>query len=473
MVKVQTPRPETLTVSELTAQIKRALEQGFPEICVLGETSGLRHQPSGHVYFTIKDEGASLAAVIWKSTALRLARPPEEGQQYIFTGHLSLYPPQGRYQLVVSRLEAAGGGALAAEFERRKKLFSERGWFAPENKRAIPPLPRHIGIVTSRSAAALEDVKKVLASRPGWLRLTVSPTLVQGSAAAPQIARAIKRLQAMKDRPDVILLVRGGGSPEDLWCFNGETVVRAVVECTIPVIAGIGHEIDVSLTDFAADCRAATPSNAAELACPDRETLHGQLPRMALLRQLLEQTLAHAGRGMDNQQSRLTLAWRLARDERRMHIERGGNRLYAAWRERMESRRRNIHSLSGCLHRQEPHSALRNRQRRLATVRQRLSATSSMVIKHPWRQMDRVRQLSRLLRPDITRRAKRQLETQCGRLDALNPVAVLERGYSMAQMPDGGIVTSVEALHPGDALIVRFHKGHADTRIEHLHRNRK
>jgi len=464
---------QALSVSELTARIKQVLEQGFPEIYVLGEISALRRQPSGHIYFTIKDEGASLSAVIWKSTALRLALPPEEGQQYIFSGHLSLYPPQGRYQLVVSRLEAAGSGALAAEFERRKRLFAERGWFAPENKRAIPPLPRHIGIVTSKSAAALEDVKKVLASRPGWLRLTVSPTPVQGSAAAPQIACAVRRLQTMKDHPDVILLVRGGGSPEDLWCFSEEAVVRAVVECNIPVITGIGHEIDVSLADFAADCRAATPSNAAELACSGRETLRRQLPRMALLRQLLEQTLAHAGKSMDNQQSRLTHAWQLARDERRMHVEKGRNRLHTAWRERMESRRRNIHVLSGSLHRQEPHNALRNRQRRLAAARQRLSATASMIIQRPLRRLDCARQSSRLLGPEMARRARRQLETQCGRLDALSPMAVLERGYSIAQTPDGGIVTSVRTLHAGDALTVRFHKGRADTRVEYLHRNGK
>ncbi len=446
----QKPQPETLTVSELTARIRQVLEQGFADVRILGEVSRLKRQTSGHMYFTIKDEGAAISAIIWRSTAMRLASPPEEGLQYIFSGHLSLYPPQGRYQLIVSRLEAAGGGALAAEFERRKALFAQRGWFDPSAKRAVPPLPRHIGIVTSASAAALQDVKKVLASRPGWLKLTLSPSLVQGAAAATQIVCAIRRLQSMPARPDVILLVRGGGSPEDLWCFNEETVVRAIVECDIPVITGIGHEIDISLADFAADLQAATPSNAAELACPDREALRRHLPRLALLRQLLEQMLAHAEKKADHLRVQLAHAWQLDRDERRMHVERLGNRLHTGSARTMDTLRRQLHNLTMRVQRHEPHHALRSRQRRL----------------------DRARQSIRLFPQTMLHGARQRLTTQKSRLFALSPMAVLERGYSMARMPDGRMVISASMLHAGDALAVHFHDGHADTRVKAVHPGR-
>jgi len=373
---------QPLSVSELTVCIKQVLEQGFSSVRVLGEISRLNRQTSGHMYFTIKDEGATLSAVVWKSTTQHLAQLPEEGQQYIFTGHISLYPPQGRYQLIVSSLELAGSGALAIEFERRKKEFSEHGWFSPEIKRTVPSLPRHVGIVTSETAAALQDVKKVLSTRPGWLQLTLSPTLVQGTAAASQIAHALKRLQRMQNKPDVILLVRGGGSPEDLWCFNEKIVVRAIVECDIPVITGIGHDIDVSLADFAADKHAATPSNAAEIVCPDSKTLHQQMPRLPLLRQLIRHSLTHARQNMENQHIQLRHHWTSAQDERRMHVSRAE-----------------------------------------------------------------------------------------ARFAALNPMAVLKRGYTVSYGPDGQMLTHAAGIKPGDAMRVHFQDGDVCTRVESVNQS--
>ncbi len=386
---------EAITVGELTARIKQTLEQGFASVRVIGEVSRLKQQPSGHIYFTIKDAEATIGAVIWKSTANRLRELPVEGGQYIFDGRISVYPPQGRYQLVVSRIEAAGAGALAIEFERRKRLFAERGWFDPARKRPIPELPAHIGIVTSPTGAAIQDVRKVLASRPGWLTLTLSPTLVQGASAAPAIARAIARLQRMTSRPDVVLVVRGGGSPEDLWCFNEETVVRAIVECDIPVITGIGHEIDTTLADFAADRAAATPSNAAEICCPDRDTLRQRLPRLTLLRQLMDGTLTRHRQQTREHLLRLAHAWRTSRDGWRMDVER---------------RRERIAELAG---------------QRLLDARQ-------------------------------------QLAREQHRLEALNPLAVLERGYVICHDANGHVAASVRSLKPGDELRLRFHDGEAD-----------
>jgi len=311
-----------LSVSELTARIKQVLEQGFARVEVTGEVSRLTARASGHAYFTIKDANAALGAVIWKSTTMRLSVLPEEGKQYIFHGHLSLYAPQGRYQLVVSRLEVVGGGALAAEFERRKQDFAARGWFDSARKQQIPSLPKHIGIVTSATAAALQDVRKVLATRPGWLQLTLASTLVQGKTAPGGIAFALKQLQSLPSPPGVILLVRGGGSLEDLWCFNDEIVVCAMVDCAIPIISGIGHEIDNTLADFAADLQAATPSNAAEMACPASETLRRQMPRIALLGQLLRHQTAHARKTSEQVATRLSHRWQSLRDEQRMRLDR-------------------------------------------------------------------------------------------------------------------------------------------------------
>ena len=389
---------QPLSVSELTARIKQTLEQGFPDIRVIGEVSRLKRQPSGHVYFTVKDEGATLPAVIWKSTANRLRELPAEGGQYIFEGRLSVYPPQGRYQLVVTRVEAAGSGALAIEFERRKRIFAERGWFDPARKRPLPEFPKHIGIVTSPTGAAIQDVRKVLATRPGWLSLTLAPTLVQGEAAAPAIARAIARLQALPEPPDVLLVVRGGGSPEDLWCFNDEAVVRAIAECGIPVITGIGHEIDVTLADFAADRSAATPSNAAELCCPDRNTLRQRLPRLPLLRQLMDRMLAGHRQHLARQRMRLVHDWRLARDGWRMDVER---------------------------HRE-------------------------------W--------LARLTGQHV-QQARQQLAREQHRLAAMNPLAVLERGYVICEDERGRVVPRVRGLNTGDALRLRFHDGEADAHV--------
>jgi len=463
------PAPDTLSVSELTAQIKQILEQGFSRVRVSGEVSRLTARAGGHMYFTIKDANAALAAVIWKSTALRLSVLPEEGRQYIFHGHISLYPPQGRYQLVVSRLEEEGGGALAAEFERRKRLFAERGWFDVGRKKELPALPGHIGIVTSDTAAALQDVRKVLSTRPGWLRLTLAPTPVQGNMAPDGIVKALKRLQDMQDRPDVILLVRGGGSPEDLWCFNDEKVVHGIVECKMPVITGIGHEIDTSLADFAADAHAATPSNAAEMACPASESLRRQMPRIALLRQLVQQKVAHARKTAVQTDAAMSHRWQAWRDERRMHVERMQYLLTAQSRQMQQGRRRQLRLLEKRLMPLEPGQRLR--QRRLDECMQRLHSTVERHSQQAARKLDHSRQSLRLLQDTLVEQYRRNLAMQCGQLNALGPLSVLKRGYTLALAADGQILRSIRQIKKGDALHIRFHDGTADTQVRDTHLN--
>jgi len=349
---------EALTVSELTAAIKRLLESSFAEVRVVGEVSRLTSHSSGHLYFTIKDRGAAISAVIWKSTAARLRLRPSEGGEFLFAGYLSLYEPRGSYQLIVTAVEPCGEGALAAEFERRKRLFAERGWFDAARKRPLPPLPRHIGIVTSPTAAAFEDVRKVLASRPGWLHLTLAPAVVQGAAAPASVAAALRRLAVLPEPPQAILLVRGGGSIEDLWCFNDEALVAAVVASPIPIISGIGHEIDVTLADLAADLRAATPSNAAELVCPAREELRNRLPRLALWQRLLRQRIAAGNGERALFDRRLRMALRRQLDRQRLDVERGDSRLRHSRQQRLHAAALQISALGARLAALDPRRML-------------------------------------------------------------------------------------------------------------------
>jgi exodeoxyribonuclease VII large subunit len=500
-----------LSVTELTAGIKQLLEQSFAHVRVVGEVSRLTRHASGHLYFTIKDRHAAISAVIWRSTAVRLRELPEEGAEFVFNGHLSVYEPRGNYQLIVQSVEAAGSGRLAAEFERRKQAFAARGWFDAARKRVLPPLPQHIGIITSPSTAAIEDVKKVLATRPAWLQLTLSPSLVQGDAAPASIAAAFARMARMSARPDLILLVRGGGSVEDLWCFNDEQVVQAIVDSPVPVITGIGHEIDVTLADFAADARAATPSNAAELACPARETLRQRLPRLPLLRGLLDKVVSHAAEQHAGQRARLGHAWRLSSDARHLHIERLDSRCRDALRLRLRTGRTTLAAGLRRLEPLEPHRQLRRQRQYLTQLRHRLGqgmASELVSARQHVRQMqlpitlgvsraiamqrraldhgqqrlenraggmldgqrrqvqERLPRLERAMRKRVDAGRQRLGRTEA-QLHALDPMHVLRRGYTLATTPDGLILHSIAQLSVDSDIAVRFHDGTADARVTH------
>ncbi len=262
------------TISELTARIRTLLEQTptFQDLWVQGEVSNFARPKSGHLYFTLKDAGAQLSCVMWRSQALGQTYLPRDGDQVTVHGRIGVYEPSGRYQLYVDALQPAGRGTLQQEYERLKARLEAEGLFAQERKRPLPAFPHCIGVVTSSTAAALRDVLNILRRRYPLARVLLAPTQVQGEAAPAQIVAALSALNAHSD-VDVILVVRGGGSLEDLWAFNDERVARAVAASRIPVISGVGHETDFSLCDFAADQRAPTPSAAAELATPERGEL--------------------------------------------------------------------------------------------------------------------------------------------------------------------------------------------------------
>jgi exodeoxyribonuclease VII large subunit len=269
-----TESKQALTVSEITAQIKDLIEKSFGSVWVTGEISNFRRYSSGHCYFTLKDAGAQLQCVMWRSTAARVSFSVEDGMQVLARGVLSVYEVRGQYQLVVGYLQPAGIGALQQAFEELKNKLAAEGLFAPERKRPIPQWPSVVGVVTSGTGAAVRDIITVISRRMPTTRLIIRPTLVQGAGAAEDIVEAIRELNEHGEA-EVLIVGRGGGSLEDLWAFNEEPVVRAIVGSKTPVVSAVGHEIDFTLADFAADVRAATPSAAAEMVVPSAQEIRG------------------------------------------------------------------------------------------------------------------------------------------------------------------------------------------------------
>jgi exodeoxyribonuclease VII large subunit len=269
--------PETaVPVSEVNAAVRHLLEQSFAPLWIRGEITNWRPHRSGHRWFSLRDDASQLQAVMWRSDAARLPTEPEEGMDVFAFGSLTLYEPRGQYQFVVRRLEAKGEGLWRLAFERLRQKLQAEGLLEPERKQALPGVPTTVGIVTSRSGAALRDLLAGIRRRAPWTRVLVSDCRVQGEGAALEIARALERLVA-EGSADVIVLARGGGSIEDLWEFNDESLARAIARCPIPTVSAVGHEIDVSISDLVADVRAPTPSAAAEAVTEDAATLSAEL----------------------------------------------------------------------------------------------------------------------------------------------------------------------------------------------------
>src|SRR5438105_9129583 len=296
---------KVFTVGELTRQIRGALETKFRAVWVQGEISNYKLHPSGHQYFTLKDQRAQIACVIWRDTMAPLRQALADGAQVQVYGTVTVFEAQGKYQLRVEILQPRGVGLLQAKFEALKRKLEAEGLFAPERKRSLPRFPRRIGIVTSPSGAAIRDMLNVLRRRAPWLQILISPVRVQGTGAAQEIAVAIRDLATPNSnwQPlDLIVVTRGGGSIEDLWEFNEEIVARAIFNSAVPIVSAVGHEIDFTICDFVADFRAPTPSAAAELIVPDIIDLHRRIDGCArgLARQLLnrvrdaQQRLDHA-----------------------------------------------------------------------------------------------------------------------------------------------------------------------------------
>jgi len=411
-----------LTVSQLTEQLRSAVEERFPAVWVEGEISNFKVYGSGHAYFTLKDEGAQIRAVLFRNRTRRLRFEPADGQHVLAFGSLEVYAQRGEYQLVVELLEPRGLGALQLAFEQRKARLGAEGLFEAARKRPLPRFPRKIGIATSPSGAALRDMLRVLGRRFAGLNIVIAPCRVQGEGAAGEIAQAIADLNALGD-VDVIIVGRGGGSLEDLWAFNEEAVARAIAGSKVPVVSAVGHEVDFTIADFVADLRAPTPSAAAEVVVREKRALADSL---ADLRVRLGRAVARPLRDLERRLDQVR--GRLQRAADGMH--RG-----AAYR---------VDLLTARLRSASPYARLRTDRHRLERLEARLFGA-----------------MGRRLAGD-----RHRLSASAGRLGSLSPLAVLSRGYSLTRTPDGRIVRAASQVAPGDPLSVLLHEGRLDCRVE-------
>jgi len=385
-----------LTVSELTARIRGVVEPQFLSVWVKGEVSNYRPAASGHAYFSLKDEGAMLSAACFSwASRNRQSRTPfelKDGLEVLCRGKISIYPPRGSYQLTVEQIEPVGAGALQLAFEQLKARLLAEGLFDPRRKRPIPGYPRHISVVTSPSGAAIRDMLTVLRRRAPQIRVTVIPALVQGDQAAAQILRGLE-IANRHQLGEVVVLARGGGSIEDMWCFNDERLARGIAASRIPVISAVGHEIDFSISDFVADLRAPTPSAAAEIVSGN---------------------WVDAARRLQESKSRLWVALQRDLTHRRQIFQQVSARLVS------------------------PKDRLREQAQRVDDLALRLE---------------------RAIRVRIERQQS-QLANVVGRLDALSPLRVLERGYGLVTDSDtGSLVRSAADVRPRQKMRVRFHDG--------------
>jgi len=427
--------PEVLTVSELARQLKGVLEGAFASVWVAGEISNYTAHGSGHWYFTLKDDGASLSSAMFRGANQRVRFRPEHGMAVLCRGRVSLYPPHGRTQLIVDRMEPQGVGALQAAFEQLRARLEAEGLFDEARKRRLPFLPGCVGVVTSPTGAALRDILRVLYSRYQPLEVLLAPSRVQGDGAAEEIAAALDLL-GEDGRPDVIICGRGGGSLEDLWAFNEEVVARAITRSRVPVISAVGHEVDITIADLVADRRAATPSNAAEIAVPVRAELD------AAVEDLDQRLLTAWDRGT---RRRREVQQRLRRHlvDPRRHLQIQAQRRDELEQRMIAARQRHLGDLGDRLealaHRLEAGSPAR----RVEAERHRLRvARDALILGH--------RHLGALKLASLRHAA--------GRLDALSPLAVLERGYAITSR-DGIPLTVAADVEPGDRLDVRLHEG--------------
>ena len=479
------------TVSEISGAVKRTLEENFGRVRVRGELTEVKRFPSGHIYFSLKDEGGKIAGVVWKYSVPRLGMEPENGIEIIATGKVSSYGERSSYQLIVERMEYAGAGALLARIEMLKARLAAEGLFDARHKRVIPMLPVVIGVVTSERGAVIQDIKTTIARRfPRTILLW--PVPVQGEGAAQKIAAAIAGFDAITPggpvpRPDLLIIARGGGSLEDLMPFNDEVVLRAAAACRIPLISAVGHETDTTLIDFVSDRRAPTPTAAAEMAIPARADLLADIQQKTArltggLNRLLQERrigLSRAERGLPDLPALLGTA-RQRLDDRTERMVLALPNLLAARRAGLlaaERRLPNLPSLITTARRDLEDRRLRLRLA-LPNLASRRSAALGLAgarlsggLRHA---LAGVRQrgtssMARLsdapLRASL-REARARLHGSASRLEAVSPMAVLARGYVLVTDPAGHPLTSATVVAPGAPLRLRFADGEVGARAD-------
>ena len=438
------------SVSSLNQSVANLLEEQFSWIWVEGEISNLALPASGHIYFSLKDRSAQVSCAMFKGRNQSLKFQPENGNQVLVRAKVSLYQPRGNYQLIVDRMEEAGDGALRRQFEQLKTKLADEGLFDEENKLDIPKLPESIAIITSKTGAAVHDVLSVIERRFPSIPVKLFPVPVQGKEAAPAICNAIKLIgDNVSDGTidcDVILLVRGGGSLEDLWSFNEESVARAIYACPVPIVSGVGHEVDVTITDFVADIRAATPTAAAETVTPDQTSW---LQSYDYYQQRLQQLINDK---TERQQERIQ--WLL----RRLQTQHPETKIQDSKYRVKELTKRLM------LHRR---SMLSTRREKLATCYARFSAQSPHLLVTQNKQTTNF--LSARLQTatlNLLDNRKSQLSNVARTLNAISPLQTLERGYSITMDSKAKAITSIKQVKTGDTIETRLHDGTLISRVK-------
>ena len=444
----QSRQQQIFTVTRLNSAVRMILEQDLGLVWLTGELSNLAMPSSGHWYFSLKDISAQVRCAIFKGNNRRVPFRPQDGMQVLVQARVSLYEPRGDYQLIIESMQPAGDGMLALRFEELKRRLGAEGLFDEGRKRPLPREPRAVGLVTSATGAALHDMLTVLGRRAPDLPVFIYPTQVQGSAAISQIVAAIT-LANRRAEVDVLIVGRGGGSLEDLWCFNEEAVARAIAHSAIPVVSAVGHEVDVTISDFAADLRAPTPSAAAELVAPDRSA---RAQRLVHLKQRLVQAISRrqtaARHGFALLQKRLD-----HQDPKR----------------RLEQQSQRLDELSGRLQ-QLLNLRLHQGERRLANLELRLQSRSPEKLLAAGKRRHQLAQerLHTLMnkRQDL---AAHRLAMLSARLDGISPLATLGRGYSITRTPSGEVISRAAQVSPGQQLVTTLAEGSLRVRVEEVH----
>ncbi len=430
-------RPKIYTITEITLQIKRQLETNFSNIWIEGEVSNLSLPASGHIYFTLKDEQSQLRAVIFKNRRLKFQI--KDGMKLIVKGGLSVYDRRGEYQLIGEYAEPSGIGALQLAFEQLKQRLEAEGLFDRVHKKPIPLLPQKIGVVTSPTGAVIRDILNIIDRRFPNVHILINPVRVQGDGAAQEIAQAIGEFNR-REEMDVVILARGGGSLEDLWSFNEEIVARAIYDSKIPIISAVGHEIDFTIADFVADLRAPTPSAAAELVVQNKAALTDKLNSTGIrLQQGVRRTLdAYLNRLRLLSQNRFLADPYRAITDKQQRVDDLGNQL-----------KKNIYSY------------LQQANLHLKYVNQGLNANSPFQrLCQSKMNLTKLQEKLYLVEQHLLQNKRGDLALQAGRLDALSPLNILSRGYSICQkLPDMEIITDIQEVAVEDEVSVKLSKG--------------
>ena len=435
---------EIISVSQLNRRARQLLETHIPLLWVEGELSNVSIPSSGHWYFTLKDDQAQVRCAMFRNRNMLIRFKPQQGQHVLIRARVSLYEGRGDYQIIVEHMEEAGTGALQRAFEQLKNKLSSEGLFDEAYKKALPSLPRHIAVITSPTGAAIHDILSILERRFAGIPVTVIPVAVQGKEAAPQIVRAIDLANRAK-RFDVIILARGGGSLEDLWPFNEEIVARAIFASELPIVSGIGHEVDFTIADFVADLRAPTPSAAAELIVPDGDDwLDKFIGFEVLLEEAMLRKLRHWHQRLEWLRSRLRHP-RQRLEEQAQRLDNLELRLKNQIQKQLVAWRNQLNQLQLRQQAQHPQQRLKNLRERLRMSETRLARAQQQLLGN----------------------SKKRLGEAVRMLNTLSPLNTLERGYAL--VTDAGtqkVITHSSQVKPGDKLHTRFAQGEVISLVE-------